>query len=465
MPFNSPAQNANYYLDYQAQVESNARTYPRNLPLAIASANNIYITDTNGKTYIDCLSCAGALALGHNHPVVLDAIQQHLSQGLPMQTLDFTSPIRHAFVQELLASLPPAFAARAKVQFCGPSGSDAVEAALKLVKTATGRRSILAYQGAYHGQTHGSLALMGNLRAKSAIPGLMPEVHFLPFPDAYRCGATCNSTDAGCTAQHHRCATLERLESVLKDDESGVPLPAAVILEVVQGEGGCNPAPDDWLREVRRLTAQYRVPLIVDEVQTGWGRTGSLYAFERAGIVPDVLVLSKAIGGGLPLALIVYDEALDLWQPGAHAGTFRGNLMAIGTGLATLRFIREQNLASHAAQMGKYLRSQLRHLQTSMPFLGDVRGRGLMTGVEIVDPATHDRNGVSLPDGECARAIRKACFERGLIIELGGRQGSVLRFLPPLVITQEQIDAVVAIVAAACQAVSADQLHRRSVAP
>lgn len=439
------------YLGRQELVESNARTYPRRLPLVIARASGIWVTDTDGKKYIDCLSCAGVLALGHNHPVVVDALQQHLAEGLPMQTLDLTSPTRHAFVDELLASLPPAFAARAKVHFCGPTGSDAVEAALKLVKTATGRRPILAFQGAYHGQTHGSLALMGNLGPKSAMPGTMPEVHFLPFPNRYRwpygCAAQTEPFDAG----GGRCATLAHLDAVLNDDESGVPLPAAAILEVVQGEGGCNPAPDDWLREVRRLTAERQVPLIADEVQTGWGRTGTLYAFERAGIVPDVLVLSKAIGGGLPLAVIVYDKALDLWAPGAHAGTFRGNLMAMSAGLATLKVIQEEDLPGHAEKMGARLQHRLRKLQADLPFIGDVRGRGLMIGVEIVDPDAPARWGAAAPDGRRARAIQKACFDRGLIIEVGGREGSVLRFLPPLVISEADIDAVADIVAAACR--------------
>ena len=439
------------YLGRQELVESNARTYPRRLPLVIARASGIHVTDTDGKRYIDCLSCAGVLALGHNHPVVVEALQQHLAEGLPMQTLDLASPTRHAFVEELLASLPPAFATRAKVHFCGPTGSDAVEAALKLVKTATGRRPILAFQGAYHGQTHGSLALMGNLGPKAPMPGVMPEVHFLPFPNRYRCPYGC-AKSAACNTGDRRCATLAHLDAVLNDDESGVPLPAAAILEVVQGEGGCNPAPDDWLREVRRLTAERQVPLIADEVQTGWGRTGTLYAFERAGIVPDVLVLSKAIGGGLPLAVIVYDKSLDLWEPGAHAGTFRGNLMAMSAGLATLKFIREQDLPAHAERMGERLQQRLRELQAGMPFIGDVRGRGLMIGMEIVDLDAPPRWGAAAPDGRRARAIQKACFDRGLIIEVGGREGSVLRFLPPLVISEADIDAVADIVAAACQA-------------
>src|SRR6185312_11635475 len=224
--------------------------------------------------------------------------------------------------------------------------------------------------------------------------------------------------------------------------ESGVSRPAAMILEVVQGEGGCIPAPDEWLRQIRRITREKEIPLILDEVQTGWGRTGAMYAFEHAGIEPDVLVLSKAIGGGLPLAVIIYDEALDRWQPGAHAGTFRGNQMAMSAGLATLRYLQDQGVPANAVTMGLHLQQRLRALQESFPEIGDVRGRGLMVGAEIVAPKTRDSFGRPCADGQKARQMQRACFDRGLIIEVGGRHGSVLRFLPPLIVTPVEIDAI-----------------------
>jgi diaminobutyrate-2-oxoglutarate transaminase len=308
---------AQYYLDRQQGYESNARTYTRRLPLVIHKAKGLYVTDVDGRVYLDCLAGAGALALGHNPPVVIEALRRHLSEELPLHTLDLATPTKDQFVEELFASLPPEFASRAKIQFCGPTGADAVEAALKLVKTATGRRSILAFQGGYHGQTHGTLALMGNLGPKAPLAGLMPDVHFLPYPYTYRCPFGC----AVCDGRH----LSAYVENLLDDPESGIAPPAGLILEVVQGEGGSIPAPDDWLRDVRRITRERDIPLIVDEIQTGWGRTGKLYAFEHAGIVPDVVVLSKAIGGSLPLAVVVYHEDLDTWKPGAHTGTFRGN--------------------------------------------------------------------------------------------------------------------------------------------
>jgi diaminobutyrate-2-oxoglutarate transaminase len=428
----------------QAQRESNARTYPRKLPLAIRSALGMEVTDMDGRVYIDCLAGAGTLALGHNHPVVIDAIRQHLESGAPLHTLDLTTEAKDTFVRELFASLPPGLAAHGRIQFCGPSGSDAIEAALKLVKTATGRRTVLGFHGGYHGHTHGSLALMGNVSPKGAISGLMPDVHFLPYPHTTRCPLGC----VECDGVH--CA--DYVEHLLQDPESGIVQPAGMILEVVQGEGGSIPAPDAWLQRIRALTREHRIPLIIDEVQTGWGRTGTLYACERAGVEPDVLVLSKAIGGSLPLSVVVYHEDLDVWQPGAHAGTFRGNQLAMAAGTATLRYLLAHDIPAHARTMGDHLLSRLRTLQAMHPCIGDVRGRGLMVGLEIVDPRHRDRVGHPAYDGARARCIQQACFERGLIIETGGRHGSVLRFLPPLIVSEAQLDTICDIVHDACTA-------------
>ncbi|HUR52976.1 MAG TPA: diaminobutyrate--2-oxoglutarate transaminase, partial [Gemmataceae bacterium] len=436
---------AQFYLDRQAEYESNARTYPRRLPIAIRKAKGLYVTDADGRRFMDCLCGAGTLALGHNHPVVTDAIIRHVEDELPLHSLDLTSPVKDAFVRELFETLPPSFAAKAKIHFCGPTGADGVEAAFKLVKTATGRRSLLAFSGGYHGQTHGALATMGNLGPKTPVTGLMPDVHFLPFPSATRCPFGC----AACDGRH----LAGYAEHLLDDPEGGVTHPAGAILEVVQGEGGVQPAPDDWLRDIRRVTRERNIPLIIDEVQTGWGRTGRMYAFERAGIEPDVLVLSKAIGGGLPLAVIVYDEALDVWKPGAHTGTFRGNQLAMATGLATLRFLLEHDIPAHAEKMGQRLSGRLMELACEHEFVGEVRGRGLMLGVEMIDLRATDSYGRPRPDGDRARAIQRECFARGLMIELGGRHGSVIRFLPPLVVTEAEVDAIADVVAEACRAV------------
>ncbi|MNT03044.1 Diaminobutyrate--2-oxoglutarate aminotransferase [compost metagenome] len=219
--------------------------------------------------------------------------------------------------------------------------------------------------------------------------------------------------------------------------------PAAVVVEAVQGEGGVIPAPARWLRELRRITRERGIALVLDEVQTGLGRTGRMFAFEHAGIVPDVLVLSKAIGGGLPMSVVIYDSALDAWQPGAHAGTFRGNQLAMAAGSATIRTIAAQGLVAHAESMGQRLATQLRQLQPDFAAIGEVRGRGLMLGVELVDErAGPDVVGAYPADGDFARAVQRECLQRGLIVELGGRHGATVRFLPPLVIDEAEVDMV-----------------------
>ncbi|WP_307865484.1 diaminobutyrate--2-oxoglutarate transaminase family protein [Streptomyces montanisoli] len=419
----------------QAQRESAARTYARSLPIVPVRARGLTVEGADGRRYLDCLSGAGTLALGHNHPVVLEAIRKVLDSGAPLHVLDLATPVKDAFVTELFTNLPPELAAHARIQFCGPAGTDAVEAALKLARTATGREGVLAFTGAYHGMTEGALAVSGGARDV--------RVTRLPFPQDYRC-------PFGLGGERGAETAARWTESLLDDPRGGVPRPAAMIVEPVQGEGGVLPAPDAWLRRMRRITADRSVPLIADEVQTGVGRTGSFWAVQHSGIVPDVMVLSKAVGGSLPLAVIVYHEDLDVWHPGAHAGTFRGNQLAMAAGTATLAFVRENGLAERAALLGARMLARLKGLAAEHPCVGDVRGRGLMIGVEIVDPVAGARAGAgdgtgpapAPADAALARAVRRACLDRGLIVELGGRDGAVVRLLPPLILTDEQAEAV-----------------------
>ncbi|MFI7502589.1 diaminobutyrate--2-oxoglutarate transaminase family protein [Streptomyces sp. NPDC049687] len=355
----------------QSARESAARTYARALPIVPVRARGLTIEGADGRRYLDCLSGAGTLALGHNHPVVLEAIRKVLDSGAPLHVLDLATPVKDAFTTELFRTLPPGLADRARVQFCGPAGTDAVEAALKLVRAATGRTGVLAFTGAYHGMTTGSLEASGG--------AFDVRVARLPYPQDYRC-------PFGIGGERGAELAARWTESVLDDPKSGVRRPAGMILEPVQGEGGVIPAPDVWMRRMRRITADRSIPLIADEVQTGVGRTGAFWAVEHSGVTPDVMVLSKAIGGSLPLAVIVYRDDLDVWEPGAHAGTFRGNQLAMAAGTATLAHVRENRLAERAATLGAHMLGQLRGLAEHFPCMGDVRGRGLMIGLELVDP-------------------------------------------------------------------------------
>lgn len=355
----------------QSARESAARTYARALPIVPVRARGMTIEGADGRRYLDCLSGAGTLALGHNHPVVLEAIRKVLDSGAPLHVLDLATPVKDAFITELFRVLPPGLADHARVQFCGPAGTDAVEAAFKLVRAATGRSGILAFSGAYHGMTAGALEASGG--------AFDVRVARLPYPQDYRC-------PFGVGGERGAELAARWTESVLDDPKSGVPHPAGMILEPVQGEGGVIPAPDGWLRRMRQITADRSIPLIADEVQTGVGRTGAFWAVEHSGVTPDVMVLSKAIGGSLPLAVIVYRDELDAWQPGAHAGTFRGNQLAMAAGTATLAYVRENRLAERAAELGSRMLRQLQRLADEFACIGDVRGRGLMIGVEVVEP-------------------------------------------------------------------------------
>lgn len=420
----------------QSQRESAARTYARSLPVVPVRARGMTIEGADGRRYLDCLSGAGTLALGHNHPVVLEAIRAVLDSGAPLHVLDLATPVKDAFTTALFETLPPRLARHGRIQFCGPAGTDAVEAALKLVRTATGRGGLLAFSGGYHGMTAAALAATGDTAVRGAAGTADARVTRLPYPYDYRCPFGIGGEDGA-----ELSARLT--ESLLDDPKGGIQPPAGMLLEPVQGEGGVIPAPDTWLRRMRELTAARGIPLIADEVQTGVGRTGTFWAVEHSGIVPDVMVLSKAIGGSLPLAVIVYREELDCWQPGAHAGTFRGNQLAMAAGTATLAYVRRNGLAERAALLGDRMLARLRGLAAEHPCVGDVRGRGLMLGVELVDPdAATGPRAVPPTAPRLAAAVRRAALDRGLIVELGGRDGSVIRLLPPLTITEEQSEAV-----------------------
>lgn len=423
--------------------ESRAKTYARTFDIVLTQGRGSRVWDQQGRSYIDCLSCAGALPLGHNHPFVKQRVREFLDSDAIQQGLDLATPAKIEFVDLLLRTLPDPFTKNARVQFCGPTGSDAVEAAIKLLKTATGRRSVLAFHGAYHGQTLGALSLMGKVDPKLSIAGLMPEVQFLPYPNAYRCPFGVGGRDS-------ERLSLTYVANLLADPESGITPPAALIVEAVQGEGGCIPASDTWLQGLREITLMHGIPLVIDEVQTGLYRTGDRFAFEASGIVPDAVVLSKAIGGGYPLSVLVYHERYDRWQAGAHSGTFRGNQIAFAAGAATMTYMVEQQMGSHVERVGTLLREGLSALQARHPCIGDVRGRGLMLGLEIVNPGRcSSYANAPAADGALAARIRSLCLQNGLIIETGGRHGAVLRLLPPLILDESEVSEVLDILSLA----------------
>ncbi|ALR91833.1 pyridoxal phosphate-dependent class III aminotransferase [Vibrio sp. Vb5031] len=418
----------------QAEHESEVRSYPRRLPIAIKQAFGCLVEDTRGQIFLDCLAGAGTLALGYNHPEINQALKEQLDSGLPYQTLDIATSAKTTFIQSVKSFLPQELSENSVIQFCGPSGADAVEAAIKLAKQTTGRNTMFAFRGAYHGMTNGTMGMMGNLGTKARRTGLMSDVHFMPFPYNLRCPFGLGG-DGGAKA------SIRYIDRLLNDDESGIMKPAAIIVEPVQGEGGVVPAPAFWLRELRRICDEHGILLIFDEIQCGVGKTGYNFAFEESGIVPDILCLSKAIGGGLPMSLLVINKQHDTWKPGEHTGTFRGNQLAMVSGAKALEIIQRDNLVEHANIAGQYLRYGLESIQKRVNCIAEVRGKGLMLGVEIKNPDGElNKFGEPQADSELTLSIQRAALERGLIVEKGGREGAVIRFLPPLIISFEQID-------------------------
>lgn len=439
--------------------EPAARTYPRALPIVPVRARGLTIEDAHGRRYLDCLSGAGTLALGHNHPVVLEAIRTVLDSGAPLdvpEVPDLATPVEDAFVAELSRTLPPGLAEHARVRFCGPSATQAVATAVALVRAATGRSGIVTLTGTGHGTPSAMSGIAGEVAPSADASPASP-----PSP---RCAPGASGTGDGDGTE--RAVHWPDVAALLPARADAGP--AGILVEPVHGDCGVIPAPDSWMRAARHLTTARSVPLIVDETRTGVGRTGAFWAAGHSGVAPDVMILSEAIGGGLPLAAVIHHEDLALGRPVVPAGPFRCNQLALAAGTATLAHVREHRLAERAATIGSHMLSQLRSLARESPCIGEVRGRGLMIGVELVEHreaphfrAVRDEAGVpqhgaaGLPPRLAARAhsahpaapslaaaVQRECLRRGLIVGIAPRRPSVVRLLPPLIISDEQASAV-----------------------
>jgi diaminobutyrate-2-oxoglutarate transaminase len=441
-----PGPRSRELLARQERRESNARVYGRHFPIAVEDARGSFLRDVDGNVFIDFLTGAGVLSLGHCHPELVAVAAEQL--GRFGHGLDLPSPAKDAFVEAQLSMLPGRMAERTKVHFCGPAGANAVDAAIKLCKIATGRGDVVSFQGGFHGTTHVGMAVTGVVSTKSAVGNGVPGVHFFPYSHCGDCPL--GLSRAGCVTN---CA--EFLERSLRDPNGGIPRPAAVLLELVQGEGGVVPADLDFAQRVRALTAELDIPLVVDEVQTGCGRTGTWFAFEQYGIEPDVIVASKALSGiGQPVAVIMYDERLDVWSPGAHTGTFRGNQVAFAAGARAVEIVRRDGVLQNVAARGAQIAERLAVLR-DRPGVRGVRGRGLMWGIEVADPVT------GLRSGELAERVQARALRGGLIVELGGRDDCVVRMLPPLNVTPDVVDTACDILVEAvehCLAVAGDRV-------
>ncbi|PKV96334.1 diaminobutyrate aminotransferase [Amycolatopsis echigonensis] len=427
-----PGPRSAEYLARQDRREPNARGGPRRLPIAITEGSGSFVRDADGNVFIDFLAGAGVLSLGHNHPELVAAMTAQLSKLT--HALDFATPVKDEFSEAQFAMLPEALRSRMKLHFCGPAGTNAVEAALKLCKTATGRGGVVSFQGRFHRSAHAALGLTGPAGRRPR-PGALPGTQYPPYSSCPRCPAGPDADTCAAT-----CPDL--IERSLHESGDGLPLPAAVLLELVQGEGGVVPARADFVHRVRELTRELGIPLIVDELRTGCGRTGTWFAFERYGIEPDVIVASKALSGiGSPVSLIIYDERLDNWAPRAH-GTPLGNQLAFAAGARAIEVVNRDSVLDNVVERGHQFEELLSPL-ASHPWVTDVRGTGLMWGIELADPRT------GAPASELALAVRNHALRRGLIVEVGGRGDSVVRLLPPLNVTADVVRTAAGILLAA----------------
>lgn len=386
--------------------ESEVRSYCRSFPAVFAKARGATLWDEHGASWLDFLAGAGTLNYGHNDPVLKRAAIEHLAGDSVLHGLDLHTTAKRAFLETFERIVLQPRGLDYKVQFTGPTGTNAVEAAFKLARKATGRTGILAFTNGYHGMSLGALAATGNAQARAGAGVPLPHVQFAPF-DGYL-----GEVD-----------TAGLLARMLDDASSGCDLPAAVVLETVQGEGGLNVASEAWLRAIAGICRTRGILLIVDDIQAGCGRTGTFFSFEPAGIRPDLVVLSKAIGGiGLPMSLVLLRPELDLWKPGEHNGTFRGNNLAFATATAALKEYWEGPAFERRVRAKSgLLREHLDAIAARYPAAGfSVRGRGMMQGLRC-DPAL-------------AAAISRAAFDRGLIIERCGPADEVVKAMPPLTI-------------------------------
>jgi 4-aminobutyrate aminotransferase len=412
---------------HSIQARSNATLSPvlgRYFQQAWVRGEGHRLFDSEGRSYLDFASGIAVTALGHAHPRVSAAIHTQVDQLLHVCNglghLEPVTRLAEMIVEEMPAGLDTVY--------FGNSGAEVVDGALKLARRSTGRSHIIAFSGAFHGRTFGAISVTSSsLNYRSGLDPLLPDVHIAPFPHAYR--------DFGGDAEAASASALDHLERLFA---TIVPpsQTAAFIIEPVQGEGGYVPAPATFLQGLRALADRHGILLIADEVQSGYGRTGRMWAFEHAGIVPDVVLLAKAIANGLPLAAIVSSRALqERWGVGAHGSTYGGNPVSCAAGIAVLEVIREEGLVANAAARGEELTRGLQALAAEDPRIADVRGPGLMIGVEMVkDRQTRE------PAGELGDALSAACAERGLLLLTCGPSHNIMRWIPPLDVARGEIE-------------------------
>lgn len=403
-------------------------SYTRDYPLVIERGLGAWVEDVDGNVFLDCTAGIAVNATGHSHPVVVNAIVEQSRRFLHMSGTDFYYELQARLGEELSRVMPMPGPHRS---FFGNSGTEANEAAVKLARYVTKRHNLIAFLGAFHGRSMGSLSLTASkVRQRQGFGPLVPGVLHAPFPDSYRAprGMSPDAWAAECVAfiEQQLFVQLVSPEEV-----------AAVVVEPIQGEGGYLVPPDSFLQQLRELTTRHGILLIVDEVQSGMGRTGRMFAIEHSGVEPDIVTMAKGIASGMPLGVATARAEVMSWPPGSHASTFGGNPVACAAAIATLGLLRDE-LVQNAATVGRHLMDGARALMDKHALIGDVRGRGLMVGIEFVRDRQTKERATTERD-----AIVRGCFERGLLVLGAGR--NAIRLSPPLVLTKDQADTALAV--------------------
>ena len=418
-----PLPGPNAFIIIERDRQALSPSYTRGYPLVADSGKGAIVTDVDGNRFLDFNAGIAVVATGHCHPSVVKAIQDQAARLIHMSGTDFYYE-NMVSLAEKLAALAPGGVPR-RVYF-GNSGTEAIEAALKLARYYTGRQRFIAFTGAFHGRTIGALSLTGSKAVQRRGFGpLMPGVHHTPYAYCYRCAF--GKTPDTCGVE---CATViedQLLKTIAPADEV-----AAIVVEPVQGEGGYIIPPAKFLEELQRIAKKYGMLLIFDEVQSGMGRTGRMWAADHSGVVPDIFTVAKGIASGMPLSATVARAEIMTWPPGSQGTTFGGNPVSVAAALATIELL-EKELVDNAARIGEYMMDRMKSWPKRFPSVGDVRGRGLMIAVELVkDQQTRE------PDGELRNRIVQRTFERGLLV-LGAGE-SAIRLSPPLTIARDQAD-------------------------
>lgn len=391
--------------------ESEVRSYCRSFPTVFTSSKGSEIFDEDGKRYIDFFCGAGALNYGHNNEYIKNKVLEYISNDGVIHSLDMHTSAKREFIETLEQNILKPRGLDYKIMFPAPTGTNSIEAALKVARKVKKRSNIFAMMGGFHGMTLGALAMTTDECSRGGAGLPLTGVTHIPAPYMFP-----------------ELDTIKYMETLITDDHSGVELPAAIFIETVQCEGGIYVFSDEWLRRLRALCDKYDILLVVDDIQVGCGRTGSFFSFERAGITPDIVAMSKSIGGyGMPFAILLFKPELDMWKPGEHNGTFRGNNPAFVAAKAAIEVFNNENIASETIRKGSlaasYIEKEILPLNAKLI----MRGIGLAIGLDFSQ----------IGGGNVAKSVMNKAFENGVIIERVGRDNAVLKIMPPLTISDE----------------------------